>query len=167
MQSFDAAFSRFGVMFFEDPAAAFTNIRRALKPGGRLAFACWRPMAENAWMNVPLTAARPHLPPMAPPDPTAPGPFAFADAERVRTILTKAGFNDIAIDPFDSKVGGSGLDATVKLAFRMGPLGAAVRENPSLASVVADVVRAAVAPYETPKGVLMPAAVWIVQARNG
>ena len=89
---FDAVFSRFGVMFFNDPAAAFANIRRALKPGGRLAFVCWRPMAENPWMRVPMEAALPLLPPQPPADPTAPGPFAFADSERVRGILDRSWF---------------------------------------------------------------------------
>ena len=89
---FDAAFSRFGVMFFSDPVAAFRNIRASLKRGGRLVFVCWRPLAENPWMLAPLQAALPFIPPVAPPDPTAPGPFAFADASRVRSILSDAGF---------------------------------------------------------------------------
>ena len=89
---FDAAFSRFGVMFFSDPVAAFANIKASLKPSGRLAFVCWRSLAENPWMQAPLQAALPFIPPVTPPDPTAPGPFAFADADRVRTILIKAEF---------------------------------------------------------------------------
>ncbi|MDF2901645.1 MAG: SAM-dependent methyltransferase, partial [Phenylobacterium sp.] len=80
---FDLAISRFGVMFFDDPTAAFRNIGAALRPGGRLSFVCWRPMLENAWMATPLFAAMPLLPPLPPPDPAAPGPFAFADPERV------------------------------------------------------------------------------------
>lgn len=164
---FDAAYSRFGVMFFEDPIAAFANIRRALKPGGRMTFVCWRPFAENPWMNLPAAAAAPHLPAMTPPDPTAPGPFAFADADRVRTILAGAGFASIVIDAFDTKIGGSNLDGTVELAFKVGPLGAALREVPERAGLVVGAVRDAIAPYETPEGVLMPASVWIVQARNG
>ena len=77
---FDAAFSRFGVMFFSEPATAFANIRTSLKPGGRLVFVCWRALSENPWMEVPLQAALPFLQPVEAPDPTAPGPFAFADA---------------------------------------------------------------------------------------
>jgi SAM-dependent methyltransferase len=164
---YDAAYSRFGVMFFEDPAAAFANIRRALKPGGRLAFVCWRPFALNPWMNIPAAAAAPHLPAMAPPDPLAPGPFAFADDARVRGILTAAGFGEIGIEPLDTRIGGWGVDQTMELAFRVGPLGAALREAPERAGLVSEAVRAAITPYETPAGVLMPAAVWIVQARNG
>jgi len=165
--AFDAAFSRFGVMFFADPVAAFANIRRALKPGGRLGFVCWRPLFENPWMLEPMQAALPFLPPPPPMDPTAPGPFAFADAERVRGILAGAGFSAIQIEPFDTRIGGSSVEQTLTLAFRVGPLGAALREHPELAEQVAEAVRARLAPYDTPGGVLMPAATWIVQARNG
>ena len=164
---FDAAYSRFGVMFFEDPAAAFANIRRALRPGGRVVFVCWRPFALNPWMNIPAAAAAPHLPAMAPPDPAAPGPFAFADDARVRGILGTAGFGAIEIKPLDTRIGGWGVEQTMELAFRVGPLGAALREAPERSGQVSEAVRAAITPYETPDGVLMPAAVWIVEARNG
>jgi len=163
--SFDAVFSRFGVMFFSDPVAAFSNLRKALKPEGRLAFVCWRPFQENLWMRAPMEAAQPFLPPSPPVDPTAPGPFAFADSNRVRTILADAGFADVTFHAFNTSIGGSNLDQTVDLAFRVGPLGAVLREQPDLAPTVAGAVRSALAPYETPSGVLMPAAVWIVQAR--
>jgi SAM-dependent methyltransferase len=165
--TFDAAFSRFGVMFFSDPAAAFINIRAALKPSGRLAFVCWRPYANNPWMRVPMEAAEALLgpPPLA--DPTAPGPFAFADADRVRTILGAAGFSAIAIDPYDARIGGGDIEETVSLTFRVGPLGRALAENRDKVPAVADAVREAIRPYETPQGVLMPAAVWIVRANAG
>ncbi len=164
---FDAAFSRFGVMFFSDPVAAFTNLRKALKPDGRLAFVCWQPLQENLWMRAPMEAALPFLPPSPPMDPTAPGPFAFADSDWVRTILTDAGFTDITLHAFNTSIGGLGIDQTVDLAFRVGPLGAALRENPDCKAAVEDAVRHAVSQYKTPGGVLMPAAVWIVQARIG
>ena len=163
---FDAVFSRFGVMFFSDPAGAFGNIRAAMKPGGRLAFVCWRPFQDNLWMREPMDAARPFLPPQPPMDPTAPGPFAFADADRVRSILKAAGFGSIAIEPFDARVGGADVEQTLQLTFNVGPLGAALREQPDLADKVGDAIRDVLAGYETPEGVLMPAAVWIVQARN-
>jgi len=162
--AFDGAFSRFGVMFFADPAAAFANLRAALKPGGRLAFVCWRAFQDNPWMREPMAAAAPLLPPMPPVDPTAPGPFAFADAGRVRGALTDAGFSDIAIDPFDARIGGSSVEETVNLTLRVGPLGRILREIPHMADAVVGTVRAAIQPYETPQGVLMPAAVWIVSA---
>jgi SAM-dependent methyltransferase len=89
-RSFDAAFSRFGVMFFADPTAAFINIRRSLKPYGRLTFVCWRALEDNPLDILPLRAASPHLPPQPAHDPDAPGPFAFANPDRVRGILERA-----------------------------------------------------------------------------
>lgn len=163
---FDAAFSRFGVMFFSDPVAAFSNIRASLKPGGRLVFVCWRPLGENPWMQAPLQAALPFIPPVAPPDPTAPGPFAFADPSRVRSILTEAGFASVTTDPLDARIGGGDVEQSLKLALRIGPLGAALREYPELSGKVASAVRDVLSRYLTPNGVLMPAAVWIVRAHN-
>jgi SAM-dependent methyltransferase len=164
--AFDAAFSRFGVMFFADPPAAFANIRAALKPGGRLAFVCWRAFADNPWMREPMEAAAPLLPPQPPVDPTAPGPFAFAEESRVHAILSEAGFTDIVIAPFDTKIGGSSVEETVKLMLRVGPLGRVLREIPHMAEAVVGAVRTAIEPYDTAAGVLAPAAVWIVTARN-
>jgi SAM-dependent methyltransferase len=163
---FDAAFSRFGVMFFSDPVAAFTNIRESLKPSGRLVFVCWRPLSQNPWMREPLDAALPLLPPIAPFDPIAPGPFAFADAGRVQSILAEAGFGSVKVSPFDATIGGANLEQTLQLALNVGPLGAALRENPERAETVADAVRDLLSKYATPNGVLMPAAVWIVSAHS-
>lgn len=164
---FDLAFSRFGVMFFDDPAAAFGNIAAALAPGGRLAFVCWRPMLENPWMSVPMFAALPLLPPMPPPaDPTAPGPFAFADPERLRGILASAGFVDIAIAPHDQQIGGNDLEQTVAMSLRVGPLGAVLRENPELKDGVVGAIREALTQYVTPQGVMLASATWIVTAKR-
>src|SRR2546427_6919777 len=90
--AFDVVYSRFGVMFFADPVAAFANLRAALRPGGRLAFVCWQALPENPWLFVPLRAAAQHLTLPPPPAPDAPGPFAFAAPNRVRGILPRAGF---------------------------------------------------------------------------
>ena len=163
----DAVFSRFGVMFFEDPTAAFANIRKGLKPGGRLAFVCWRPFAENPWMAVPLAAAQPLFAEPAPPaDPLAPGPFAFADPERVRGILAGAGFTDIALTPQDKAIGAPDLDQAVETALKVGPLGARLREAPHLAGAVVAAVREALAAHATPEGVRLASATWIVTARR-
>lgn len=161
--AFDAAFSRFGVMFFADPTAAFGNIARALKPGGRLTFACWSAPAENPWMTMPLMAAAHLLPPLPPPDPTAPGPFAFAEPERVMAVLDES-FATVSIQRFESLIGGFDLDGAVNLALNVGPLGGALRENPAATDKVTGAVREALAPYATPDGVRMPSAVWIVSA---
>lgn len=164
--AFDAIFSRFGVMFFSDPAAAFANLHRAVRPGGRLAFVCWRPYAENLWMRAPMDAAQPFLPPMPASDPLAPGPFAFADPLRLRSILEGAGFAGVTIDPFDTLIGGSTVAETLRLNFQVGPLGSALRTAPHLAASVSQAVEALLATYDTPQGVMMPACVWIVQARR-
>ena len=164
---FDAAFSRFGVMFFSDPEAAFANIRKSLKPGGRLVFICWRSLAENPWMQAPLLAALPFIPPVAPPDPTAPGPFSFAAPDRVRGILANAGFHSVAINPLDARIGGADVERTLNLSLKMGPLGAVLREHPELTVVVADAVRDMLSAHLTPSGVVMPAATWIVTGQSG
>src|SRR6185369_6942243 len=87
--SADAIFSRFGVMFFADPAAAFANLRQALRKNGRLAFACWQPMPVNEWMAVPLMATASVVPMKPPPPPGTPGPFAFGDRTRVESLLSQ------------------------------------------------------------------------------
>lgn len=163
--SFDAAFSRFGVMFFADPPAAFANIRRALKPGGRLAFLCWRSMAENPILTTPMAAAGHLLPPLPPAEPGAPGPFAFADPERVRGILQAAGFENIALTPHDEKIGGGDLDTSVGLALRIGPLGALVRENMDKRDAVVAAIREEMAKHLGPDGVKLASATWVVTAR--
>ena len=168
--SADVLFSRFGVMFFIDPPAAFTNLRRALRPGGRVAFVCWQALAENPWLLVPLgTAAQLiQLPP--PPAPGAPGPFAFADPDRVRSILGHAGFEKIELEDVRVTlgVGGGGLDQAVHFLLEaVGPASAALREaDPALRPRVYAAVREALAPFETPEGIRMPAATWIVTARG-
>lgn len=163
---FDAAFSRFGVMFFADPPAAFANIRRALKPGGRLAFVCWRGPEENPIMCLPMQAAGPVAPPPQPSEPGAPGPFAFADPERVRGVLTAAGFADVELAPYDDRVGSGRLETSLALVQSIGPLGAVLRENPGLREVVEPRVRAALAAHDGPDGPKLDAAVWIVTARS-
>jgi len=120
--SFDAAFSRFGVMFFADPTAAFVNIRRSLRPNGRLAFVCWRALEENPLDIVPLRAASAHLPPQPAHDPDAPGPFAFANPDRVRGILERAGFGEIEITARDEKVGSGDLDTMLAVCSQVGAL---------------------------------------------
>ncbi|MBV8682532.1 MAG: methyltransferase domain-containing protein [Caulobacteraceae bacterium] len=160
----DAAFSRFGVMFFADPTTAFRNIGQALRPGGRLAFVCWRSLAENLWMRGPVEAAAPFLPPSPPQDPHAPGPFAFADDKRVRGILEGAGWSEVEIRPHDDEIGIGGVDETMALSMKVGPLGAALRATPDAAPSVMQAVRNFLSRYEGPNGVRMPAASWIVTA---
>ncbi len=163
--AFDAAFSRFGVMFFDDPVAAFRNIRRALRPAGRLAFVCWRALEDNPLDAVPLRAATPHLPPQPEPDPLAPGPFAFADPDRVRGVLAAAGFQGIAITACDQPVGSGDLEAMLAVCTRVGALGKILRENPALRDAALPAVRSALARHDGPDGVRLTAATWVVAAR--
>lgn len=164
--SFDAVFSRFGVMFFADPAAAFANLRRALKPGGKLAFVCWRSPDENPILAAPLAAALQYVPAPPPPaDPTAPGPFAFADADRVRGVLQRAGFTEVATTPHDAKIGGNDLDTALSLSLKIGPLGSILREHPDKREAVTDAVRELLARHDGPDGVMLDSATWIVVAR--
>ncbi len=167
---FDAAISRFGVMFFVDPVAAFANIRRALKPGGRLCFICWRPMIENPWMTIPMRAAAQHLELPVPPDPTAPGPFAFGDAERLRAILNTAGYDDVLVEKHDSRLAiGSttDLEKAVDSAMDIGPVSALLLEkSDETRSAVRSSIREAMQPHLTPAGVVVDWAAWLVSARS-
>jgi SAM-dependent methyltransferase len=165
--SFDAAFSRLGVMFFADPVAAFANIRRGLKPHGRLAFVCWRTLEENTLDSVPLRAASAHLPPQSPDEPNAPGPFAFADPEYVRDILEGAGFTEIVITAHDDQVGSGDLESMVSVCSKVGALGKILRENPEMQAAALPALRSALARYDGPGGVKLKAATWVVTALSG
>ena len=172
--AFDILFSRFGVMFFDDPTAAFAHMRRALKPGARVAFVCWRGMAENDWVRLPMDAIKGIVPPTAPPDPEAPGPFSFGDRGRVARILTAAGFTDIAIAPFDASIPfGKGetrdaaLDDAVNMTLEVGPLSRVLADQPDGIRDRASVaVRAAFAGCPGERSVMIDGATWIVTARN-
>jgi SAM-dependent methyltransferase len=166
----DLVVSRFGVMFFADPALSFANIRRGLRPGGRLAFVCWREAKQNAWMITSLREAAKHAPPLPEMDPEDPGPFAFANEARIRRILSEAGFADIVIAPHDLDVDiaiGRGLDAAVEGALAIGPT-SRILEGQSEAVRAAAVtdIRAALAGRMVGDSVPLGAAIWIVTARN-
>jgi len=168
-ERFDLVFSRFGVMFFADPPAAFANLHRSLRPGGRIAFVCWQAIDRNPWMLVPLRSLAGIVELPAPPAPGAPGPFAFADPERVKTALAAGGFRDAALEPLAGELAigaGGDLEHTVAFALQIGPAGAALREaSADVRRRAADAVRAALAPLVTPKGVVAPYAAWIATAR--
>jgi SAM-dependent methyltransferase len=168
---FDLVFSRFGLMFFADPPAAFANLRRALRAGGRVSFVCWQRLADNPWMLVPLGALAKHLSLPPPPPPGAPGPFAFADPERVEEILRVAGFADVARDDVREplRFGGGDLDGAVDFALELGPAARALREanaGPELRARVAASVREALVPFASGGAVSMPSAAWRFGARN-
>ncbi len=163
---FDAAFSRFGVMFFEEPVAAFANIRGAMKPGGRMAFACWRPFKENLWSAEPLGALTPLLKePLKPADPNAPGPFALADADKTRRVLDEAGWREINIAPWDGPVviGANAREAAAYL-LKIGPCARAISEQDLDPAAAERLLVQFFQPREAPEGVALPAACWIVRA---
>jgi len=168
--AYDLLFSRFGVMFFANPPAAFANMREALKPGGRLTFLCWAPAEQNDWIMTPFMAAREHLPPTDKPDPAAPGPFAFADKDYVQTILETAGFIDIgfeSISPLMKIVRGQSLEEAAEFFMEMGPISRALVSQPDsvLATVKSAIAEAIQGHYK--KGVVeIGAKCWVVSAIN-
>lgn len=164
-ERFNLAISRYGSMFFDDPVAAFTNIARALRPGGRVAMLCWREIARNAWvreLRAALAAGR-DLPE---PPPHAPSPFAFADPDRVREILSAAGFEAISFDPLDEPMY-FGHDAVrafedvSKLGVVKGLLADLDEDGRRRAlDGLSDTLKT----HETPAGVLLGTSAWMVRA---
>lgn len=167
---FDAAFSRFGVMFFADPAIAFANVRAALRPGGELSFVCWQELGKNPWCLVPIMAMAAHVQLPPPPAPGEPGPFAFGDPDRVRHILGAAGFTTVRVDaheqPLTLGVNGS-LDDAVEFSTQAGPASRLMKDLPGeVKARVLVSIREALAPFARPDGVRLDGACWLVTAQN-
>ncbi len=166
-QAFDLTFSQFGVMFFADPVEAFANVHTAMKPNGRIVFVCWRASTENPWSAVPESAAKPLLPSMDPLPPDAPGRYAFANPDRVKSILLRSGFHAPETKKLDADIHlGDTPEAAASSSIDAGPL----------ARMLADVdeptrkrVRAAVterlAREMSAHGITLGAACWLVSAR--
>lgn len=159
-ESTNAVFSRFGVMAFENPVAAFANFRRILRPRGSLAFCCWRSLHENELDHLPLFAAGFELAA----DDT---PFSFADPGHIGRTLEAAGFGEIAIQAHDEKVSSGNLDAMTSVLLKIGPLGKIVREKPELRATAEPRLREALAATGSHSKVELTAAIWIVTARAG
>lgn len=166
---FDALFSRFGVMFFDDPTSAFANLKQALLPDGRVAFACWQEARANPWMSIAGAAVAPLLPPPAEPvDPRAPGPFAFADPDYLRGILTAAGFVDVELESVTPTLHvADDLDDAIVFQSEVGPLARALAElaDDDLEQA-RQAARAALAPHVTDSGLDLASAIWLVTARR-
>jgi SAM-dependent methyltransferase len=166
--SVDLMFSRFGVMFFGDPVAAFTNLHGALRPNGRLVFACWRPFDQNPWMGVPLRAVQTLIPPLPRPGPEDPGPYSFSDTTRVERILTSAGFGKPRFTPFDLEMdigGGQGVDMAVAQSLDIGPARSLLQDQPEdVMAAASAAIRTALLPYVDGNAVRLPAAVWLVES---
>ncbi|MGH9214622.1 MAG: class I SAM-dependent methyltransferase [Acidimicrobiales bacterium] len=166
--AFDVAVSRFGVMFFDDPVAAFTNICRALQPGGRLAFLCWQEALRNDYVAVPLGAALAHVPVPDVGGPDAPGPFSLADPGRIDEVLTDAGFEQITTASVEAQMRlGDEADDAVEFLGGTG-LARALLESvePAAATRALDAVRDALRPYEQADGVHLGGAAWLVTAHR-
>lgn len=162
-------FSRFGVMFFADPVAAFANLRRAMRPGGRLLCAAWRPLTDNPWFMVPLQAARALLPPQPPADPDAPGPFAFADQDRTLGIFRNAGWQDVTLTrrdvPMQFAAAGQ-IEQATEFSTRVGPLARALaEESPETATRIRLAVTEALKAYDGPAGINLTGSIWLISAR--
>ena|ERR1700722_6642270 len=168
-EGFDLLASRFGVMFFADPALSFANMRRGMRRSGRLAFACWREPRENPFFMTPLQAVYRHVPKMPQVGPEDPGPFAFASEARVRRVLSAAGFAEIAMEPCNLALDvavGRGLDAAVKGALEIGPAARALTDQPpELVTAATQSIREALTPLVKGQTVPLDAAIWIVTAR--
>lgn len=166
---FDVVFSRFGVMFFADPAAAFANLRAATRPHGQLAFACWQTPRLNPWL-ITVNKAVLEIVDMPQGDGPVVDPFAFADTDYVRGILSDAGWSDIDFASFETEMlygAGSTLAETAQFAMDLGIAQRALEGHPPEVHARArEAVIAALAPFETPAGIVFPAAAWIVTARN-
>lgn len=164
----DLLFSRFGVMFFSDPARSFENLRRALRPRARLVFSCWRAARQNPWLMLPLQEVTRHVPRLPELGPEAPGPFSLAEEARVRGILQRAGFVDVGMEPVDLLLDlahGGGLEAALETALQMGPASRALEgQPPHLQAAAAESVRAALARCQQGERVPLPGALWIVTA---
>jgi SAM-dependent methyltransferase len=172
---YDLIVSRFGVMFFSEPAAAFRNLRRALKPGGRCAFLCWGPLDINAWVTVPLGTLRDLFAPQPPADPHAPGPFALSDPKRMETILREAGASKIEatlikapvlLGRADDKTGPAlkerAVDDALELILRTGPVSALLREVDEATKVEARRrVASALLPFAVEGDVKLEGACWL------
>jgi SAM-dependent methyltransferase len=166
--SFDLLFSRFGVMFFDDPVTAFTNLHGALASGGRVAFCCWQGMKNNEWTRLPVQAALQHLPAPEPPEPNAPGPFAFADPVRLESILADAGFTGIALQPLNTTLQFSEaptLAGAVRELAAIGPVSRLLQDQPQVVlEKVFQSMETALQPHFQQGALNMQAAIWLVTA---
>jgi SAM-dependent methyltransferase len=168
--NYDLLFSRFGVMFFDNPTAAFANMRKGLRSGGRTAFICWQPMAKNDFFLVPTAAALTVLPAPEPPTPNAPGPFAFGDNDRLNKILADAGFDSIQIESHfaDMEVGeADAIPDAAKTLTKSGPLTRLVADaDEATTEKVLEAVESALANHISNGKIKLGTQTWLVSAKN-
>ena len=166
---FDAATSRFGVMFFENPAAAFANIARAIRPGGRMLFAAWGPVAVNPMWRLPAKIASEHLGSPPPVPPNAPGPMGLADIPYTERMLARAGFAEFSVTPTPVTLLPSGdAEAMAELSVRVGPASRVINHfqgTEADAQTIREALARALADYEDADGLAIPATLNIINVR--
>jgi len=164
----DVVVSRLGVMFFDDPVAAFANLASALRPGGRLAFASWGPLAANPWFVLPLEVGIERLGPPEPQPPRAPGPLALSEPDYIDEVLSGAGFADVRIDQVDTHLPGArSTRDEAELMSLFGPLARLMRErgaDEATRLTLVDRLADRLARFATADGVRLPAAVHLTTA---
>ncbi len=165
---YDLLFSRFGVMFFAEPVAAFSNLQRALKPGGRLHFVCWQAPSVNPWMSAPMAAALTEMPPMEAPDPRAPGPFAFADPGYVNEILAQSGFSEVEVKPYRTRIRlAPDVDEAFHFFWQLSPLARLLKDADADTSArIGSKVRKVFVDHTDGEGIVMDAACWLVSGNK-
>ncbi len=169
---YDLCFSRFGMMFFSSPVAAMRNIRRALKPGGRLMFITWRSIEHNPWAEIPKKLVLEFLPPPGDDAQTCgPGPFSMASPDVVTAQLKAAGFNEIHFEPTQGPVMiGAGVDQALAFQLALGPAGEIVREAGAEAEKrrpeIEAAMRAELGRHQKNGEVVMDSASWTITARR-
>ena len=169
-QIYSAAFSRFGVMFFEDSIAAFKNINKSLISGGYLSFVCWQSPAVNPWQSLFIQEVKKFLDLPSPP-PRSPGPFAFMESEYVSSILEESKFQDITIEGHEAEVNmfsGRSLSDSVKDYISINPVVTQMLKESS-ENQIAEIVNSGIeafSPYYSEKGLIFPSATWLVTARK-
>jgi ubiquinone/menaquinone biosynthesis C-methylase UbiE len=163
---FDVAISRFGIMFFADPVAAFGNVGRALRPGGRLAFLCFQEMSRNDWIRVLAAVLAAHVPVPNLAEPGAPGMFSPADPSRIREVLTRAGFEGVSPTPVESPmVFGRDADDAADFLVNSGPVRFLLGQaDQTTVARTRDAFTGALRSHEEPGGVRLRGAAWLVTA---
>lgn len=166
---YDVLFSRFGVMFFDDPVAAFRNMHGMLRQGARVVFCCWGPPPENLWVGK-LSEIISRYVSLPPPNLTAPGPFAFADKGRTQGLLEQAGFHHVEFTPWrgGQLLGGPGMDVdgAAEFALKAFFVGDALTDQPEhIKAAVMEEVKALFRQHQTAQGIELAAMAWLVTAQ--
>ena len=165
--AYDAVVSRFGVMFFADPVAAFSNLRGALRSEGRLVFLCWQGVEENPWVQKPMAAVARHVALPEPPPAGSPGPFSLGDADRTRALLSKAGYRSIEIeDVRQALVLGANVEEAFQFLLEIGPTARALAEAASGDKEAAlQALKHMLEAHASGINVCLDSAAWLVSAR--